>query len=211
MMAFDTKQAIRRSHRTSEVPLEFSDEHESLKIFGFWVFLATDIIVFSCLFASYAVYQSSTAGGPTPLQLFAYRPFVIETFLLLTSSFTCGLATNEMRRKNVKGLIAWLLLTMLLGIVFVSMEAHEFATYLAMGDNWHRSSFLSAFFTLVGTHGAHVSLGVVWVLTIVIQLWQRGITKITARKVFVFALYWHFLDIIWVFIFTAVYLSGKVM
>ena len=194
--------------RRTDVPLEYATEEGELKIAGFWLFLSTDLLLFACLFSTYAVLRTSTAGGPTGAQLFAVPGFTTETFALLTSSFTCGLATHEMRRGNRVGLIAWLAVTMLLGLVFIGFELDEFIAYATHGAAMQRSAFLSAFFTLVGTHGAHVSLGILWMLTVVYQLAVRGITAVTARKVFIVGLYWHFLDIVWVFIFTVVYLTG---
>lgn len=192
------------------LPLEFSNNHESLRILGFWFFLASDVVLFSCLFGVYMVYRTHTAGGPTPFQLFHYGPVIAETLLLLTSSFTMGLAIYQMRRGSQKGLMAWMAVTILLGIGFVSFEIREFAADIAAHATWHHSAFLSAFFTLVGTHGGHVSFGILWAIMLLIQLGIHGLTPVTTRKVYTFSLYWHFLDIVWVFIFTAVYLTGKI-
>lgn len=205
------KAAIEEPRAARKWPLEFTDYEESIKIFGFWVFLASDIVLFATLFGVYAVYRSRVAAGPTPQELFGYGPVILETLLLLTSSFTCGLAIYEMRRNSTKGLIAWLLVTVLLGAGFVSTEIHEFVADVALGYTWHKSAFLSAFFTLVGTHGGHVSFGILWALAMVAQLVWRGLTPATTRKVYMFALYWHFLDIVWVFIFSFVYLTGKIL
>ena len=194
----------------SVLPLEYTEDG-NLRIFGFWVFLAAEVVLFSTLFAVYLVLHGNVAGGPTSQQLFDIRGFTIETFLLLTSSFTMGLGTYEMRRNNAKGVIAWVLVTLLLGLGFVGMEISEFAHYVSIGANLSRSAFLSAFFILVGTHGSHVTLGLFWILAILIQVMRFGITPKTARKLFVVGLYWHFLDVVWVFIFTVVYLTGKVM
>lgn len=193
------------------VPLEYSTEDGSLKIFGFWVFIAAEVVLFACLFATYLVLHGRTAGGPTSAQLFDVKGFMIETILLLTSSFTCGVAIYEMHRGNKKGLIAWLLVTLLLGFGFVGMEVSEFVKYVGQGANLSKSAFLSGFFILVGTHGAHVSMGLMWMSGIIIQILRRGITPVTARKAFVVGLYWHFLDVVWVFIFTVVYLTGTVL
>ncbi|MDA8345434.1 MAG: cytochrome c oxidase subunit 3 [Thermaerobacter sp.] len=198
------------SLQEARLPLEFQESHETLSILGFWLFLASDVVLFSSLFAVYAVYQGRVAAGPTPLQLFSLGPVLTETILLLTSSFTCGLAIFMMRRGRTRPLVAWLVVTLLLGLGFVGMEVHEFVTDVAVWGTWHQSAFLSAFFTLVGTHGLHVSFGILWVAALVVQLLRYGLTPTTARKVYTFSLYWHFLDIIWVFIFTAVYLSGKI-
>ncbi len=195
---------------SSSLPLEYQGDG-NLKIFGFWVFLAAEVVLFSTLFAVYLVFHGNVAGGPTSQQLFDIRGFTIETFLLLTSSFTMGLGTYEMRRQNTKGVLAWVLITVLLGLGFLGMEISEFAHYVSIGANISRSAFLSAFFVLVGTHGSHVTLGILWILSILVQVMRKGITPKTARKLFVVGLYWHFLDVVWVFIFTVVYLTGKVM
>lgn len=198
------------SHRAADLPLEFQESHETLSILGFWLFLASDVVLFSCLFAVYAVYQGRVAAGPTPLQVFHLGPVLVETVLLLTSSFTCGLGIFMMRRGRTRQLIFWLAVTLLLGMFFVGFEIHEFAADVAAFGSWHQSAFLSAFFTLVGTHGGHVSFGILWAGGLIVQLLRYGLTPTTARKVYTFSLYWHFLDIIWVFIFTVVYLSGKI-
>lgn len=197
-----------RQPAVSERPLEFSDRHESLKILGFWFFLASDLVLFACLFAVYAVYQGRVAGGPTPAQLFRFPPVLVETLLLLTSSFTCGLATYSMRKNHRKGVVVSLLVTVALGVGFVGLEIAEFLSDALRGATWHHSAFLSAFFALVGTHGGHVSFGIIWAVVLVIQVMTRGLTSLTTRRLYTFSLYWHFLDIVWVFIFTSVYLSG---
>ncbi len=203
---------IEPESQITQMPLEFTSEHESLKILGFWAFLATDFLLFSSLFAVYAVYQFRVGmTGPTPAQLFHLGPVIFETVALLTSSFTCGLAVYEMRHHRLKGTMIWLAVTIALGAAFVATEISEFLGDIALHDTWHRSAFLSAFFTLVGTHGSHVTFGIIWAFTLMIQLAGRGLTAVTTRKVYMFALYWHFLDIIWVFIFTVVYLSGKIL
>jgi heme/copper-type cytochrome/quinol oxidase subunit 3 len=194
-----------------EQPLEYQDSNEAVKIFGFWLFLATDMLLFGCLFATYLVLRAHTDGGLTARQLFDVPGFTAETFILLTSSFMGGLATLEMRNGNKTRLMVWLTLTILLGLAFVGLEVKEFATDVAGGATMQRSAFLSAFFTLVGTHGCHVSVGIAWMFLTLLQIWKRGITKVTARKLFVVNLYWHFLDVVWVFIFTVVYLTGVVM
>jgi cytochrome aa3-600 menaquinol oxidase subunit 3 len=193
-----------------ELPLEFAEEEQSLKITGFWLFLVTDVLIFASLFSSYAVYQPMVAQGPTPMQLFHLGPVVLETLLLLTSSFTVGIAVWAMRRHRTTMLKAWLVFTMLLGALFVATELHEFIADVAAGASWSTSAFLSSFFLLVSTHGAHVTFGIIWALALLVQLARRGLTPVTARKIYTFSLYWHFLDIIWVFIFTFVYLGGKI-
>jgi len=195
----------------SSKPLEYQDPNQSVKIFGFWLFLSTDMLLFGCLFATYLVVRTHTDGGPTAQSIFDIPGFTLETIFLLTSSFTGGLSTLAMRNGNKKWLLIWLTVTMVLGLAFIGLEVKEFATDVAVGATMQRSAFLSAFFTLVGTHGSHVSVGLVWMFLTLLQVAKRGITTITARKVFMVNLYWHFLDVVWVFIFTIVYLSGRVM
>ncbi|GEN34510.1 MULTISPECIES: cytochrome aa3 quinol oxidase subunit III [Aneurinibacillus] len=193
-------------------PLEYATEEGRMNILGFWIFLGAEFVLFSCLFAMYIVLQGSTAGGPTSQELFEFKSMLIQTLLLLTSSFTCGLAIHEMRRENKKGLIIWLIITLLLGLGFLYMEIEEFLLYIYHeGATWGTSAFLSSFFVLVGTHGAHVTLGSLWMISIIIQLVQRGLTPRTTRKAFIIGLYWHFLDVMWIFIFTIVYLTGMVV
>lgn len=190
------------------MPLEYSTEEGRMKIFGFWIFLGAEVVLFATLFAAYLVYHHQTAGGPSSRELFEVKEFMMETLLLLTSSFTCGLAMLEMRKDRQKGFMAWMGVTLLLGLGFLYMEIHEFIAYVNEGATIGTSAFLSAFFTLLGTHGLHVSLGIVWVLAVMLQISRRGFTPMTARKAFITGLYWHFLDVVWIFIFTAVYLMG---
>ncbi|MCL5064447.1 MAG: cytochrome c oxidase subunit 3 [Firmicutes bacterium] len=192
------------------VPLEFSVKAESIKITGFWMFLVSDMLIFASLFSVFAVFRSRIMAGPTPNQIFHYGSTLLETLLLLTSSFTVGMAIFAMRKSHAKVMMAWLVLTLVLGAGFVATEIHEFVTDVQHGITWHVSGFLSGFFVLVGTHGAHVSFGIAWAVTLLFQLSRRGLTPVTSRKLYTFSLYWHFLDIVWVFIFTFVYLFGKI-
>jgi len=194
-----------------DVPLELTTEDGSLRILGFWIFLAAEVILFSCLFATYIVMHGMTSGGPTSKALYDVPGFTLETFFLLTSSFTCGIATYEMRRGNKRGVIAWMLITIAFGLGFLGLEIKEFVTDALAGATMQRSGFLSAFFTLVGTHGLHVTMGIFWMASVVIQIAIRGIDTMTSRKMFIVGLYWHFLDVVWIFIFTVVYLTGKVL
>ncbi|HEX6922739.1 MAG TPA: cytochrome aa3 quinol oxidase subunit III [Bacillales bacterium] len=200
-----------QSANTVQGPLEYSSEEERLKIFGFWVFLGAEVILFGTLFATYLVMFGRTGEGPEPTELFKLKDLLIETFLLLTSSFTGGIAVHEMRRGNKTGLLIWLGITILLGLGFVGEEAKEFVEYMGEGASMGTSAYWSGFFTLVGTHGCHVSLGILWISGIMIQLARRGLNAETARKVFIASLYWHFLDVVWIFIFTLVYMTGMVM
>lgn len=200
------------AHRYDEtMPLEYRTEESRLNILGFWIFLGAEVALFATLFATYLVLFQRTGSGPTAKDLFEVKDVLIETLLLLTSSFTCGLAIFEMRRNRLSGLLTWLLVTLLLGAGFITFEIREFIHYVHEGATMQTSAFLSSFFVLVGTHGAHVSLGIGWMILIIIQLLQRGFTPRTARKVFIVSLYWHFLDVVWIFIFTLVYLAGMVI
>ncbi|MDX8364726.1 MULTISPECIES: cytochrome aa3 quinol oxidase subunit III [Bacillaceae] len=194
----------------TSLPLEYQTEQDRMNIFGFWIFLGAEIVLFATLFMVYGVLGGRTAGGPGPEDIFQIKDVMIETLLLLTSSFTCGLAIFEMRRQNLKGLLTWLIITVLLGVGFVYMEITEFIHYVSVGATMQTSAFLSSFFVLLGTHGLHVTVGIGWVTIIIIQLLRRGLTPVTARKTFIISLYWHFLDVVWIFIFTFVYLKGMV-
>lgn len=191
--------------------LEYSTEDGATKIFGFWIFIGAEVVLFATLFATYLVLHGQTAGGPTSKELFSIPEFMSETFFLLTSSFTCGLAVLSMRRRSKSGYFIWMAVTLLLGLGFLGFEIHEFYTYVMSGAGLTRSAFLSGFFILVGTHGCHVTLGVFWIISVMIQVAKRGFTPMTARKIFMTGLYWHFLDAVWIFIFTAVYLTGLVV
>lgn len=181
-----------------------ADSHE----FGFWVYLMTDLIIFGVLFAVYFVLRDSTFGGPSSDQLFSLPTALTNTLMLLTSSFTCGLATLAAKRGKVNQTIAWLAVTLVLGATFLALELSEFSRFIAMGASWQRSAFLSAFFTLVGTHGLHISVGLLWIVVAIIQLKVKGLTPSVVSKLDRFTLFWHFLDIVWIFIFTTVYLMG---
>lgn len=176
--------------------------------FGFWIYLMTDCLIFASLFAVYVVQRSATAGGPTSNELFDL-PFVLgETLLLLISSFTCGLMLLA-AQAHKKGLVlAGLAVTGLLGAGFLAMEMTEFAHLIHEGYSWQRSGFLTAFFTLVGTHGLHILVGMLWLIVMMYRVARVGITPATLRKLMLFSLFWHFLDVIWIFIFTIVYMIG---
>ncbi|WP_025027013.1 cytochrome aa3 quinol oxidase subunit III [Caldalkalibacillus mannanilyticus] len=195
----------------TSLPLEYQTEQSRLNIFGFWIFLGAEIVLFATLFGVYAVLAERYAGGPTHQDIIVMKDVLIQTVLLLTSSFTCGIAIFEMRRNNVKGLLTWLIITLALGAGFLYMEINEFIHYVHEGATMQTSAFLSSFFVLLGTHGAHVALGIGWAIIIIMQLLKRGLTPVTARKIFIIGLYWHFLDVVWIFIFTFVYLKGMVL
>lgn len=154
--------------KQSNLPLEYSTKQNQLNILGFWIFLGAELALFATLFATYLVLVSRTAGGPGPEELYELKTVLIETFLLLTSSFTCGLAVYEMRRGKQAGMIGWLIVTILLGIGFLYFEIEEFILYAVHeGATMQTSAFLSSFFALVGTHGLHVTIGIFWILIII--------------------------------------------
>lgn len=194
----------------TSLPLEYQSEQSRLNILGFWIFLGAEVILFATLFSVYGVLGQNHAGGPSQQELFVFKDALIMTLLLLTSSFTCGLAVFEMRRRNLKGLLTWLIITLFLGASFLFLEINEFTHYVHEGATMQTSAFLSSFFVLVGTHGLHVTMGIGWAILIIIQLLTRGLTPVTARKAFIIGLYWHFLDVVWIFVFTFVYLAGMV-
>ncbi|GIN61037.1 cytochrome aa3 quinol oxidase subunit III [Robertmurraya siralis] len=192
------------------LPLEYQTEQNRLNILGFWIFLGAEIVLFATLFGVYGVLYQRYAGGPTHQDIIMIKDVLIQTVLLLTSSFTMGIAIFEMRRQQLKGLIFWLVITLLLGAGFLFMEINEFIHYVHLGATMQTSAFLSSLFVLLGTHGAHVTFGIIWAIMVIIQLLRRGLTPTTARKTFIIGLYWHFLDVVWIFIFTFVYLKGMV-
>jgi cytochrome o ubiquinol oxidase subunit 3 len=180
----------------------------SRTVFGFWLYLMTDCILFATLFATYAVLHPSTYGGPSSRDLF-HLPFALaETMILLTSSFTCGLALLAAQRHHKKSVIALFALTFMLGASFLTLEVSEFAQLAREGNGWSRSAFLSSYFTLVGTHGAHITVGLLWMVILMIQLLPVGMTTVNLKRIMCLSLFWHFLDLVWIFIFTIVYLMG---
>lgn len=179
-------------------------------IFGFWVYLMTDCILFASLFATYAVLRGNTFGGPGGGTLFSLNFALSETLVLLTSSFTCGLAILAARRGQKDKVLVLFGITFLLGLTFLGLELHEFSRFYHDGDSWRRSGFLSAFFTLVGTHGLHITSGLVWMGVMLYRVKQLGLNRFNVRQLTMLSLFWHFLDIIWIFIFTIVYALGIV-
>jgi cytochrome o ubiquinol oxidase subunit 3 len=169
----------------------------------------TDCVLFATLFAVYAVLHVNTFTGPAGWQIFHLPNVLAETLILLTSSFTCGLGMIAVHGKSRFGVIFWFAVTFLLGLAFLGIELTEFAGLLAAGDSWQTSAFLSSFFTLVGTHGLHITLGLIWMAVMIGQVAWEGLTEGVARRLKLLSLFWHFLDIIWIFIFTIVYLFGS--
>jgi cytochrome o ubiquinol oxidase subunit III len=196
-----------------ESPLVFLDtkgEHhpQSGTLFGFWLYLLSDLMIFACLFATYGVLSKSFAAGPSGRDLFDLGLVAVNTGVLLVSSITYGLAMIAMQRRSLRGLIGWLVATGVLGLAFLGIEIYEFAHLIQLGAGPQRSAYLSAFFALVGTHGLHVLFGVVWLVVLCVQLQRHGITPANARRVACLSMFWHFLDVVWIGVFTFVYLMG---
>lgn len=182
---------------------------ENTASFGFWLFLLSDIVVFAALFAAYAVLADNTAGGPDGLKLFDRGYVLLETGCLLFSSFTCGLLALAIERRSTAETYLWAAVTFALGAAFLGLELMEFLRMIGEGAAPTRSAFLSAFFTLVGTHGLHVSLGLVWLVAMMAQVATLGFIPIVVRRLACFVLFWHALDIVWVGVFTIVYLGAR--
>lgn len=195
------------AHPDLSVPDPHQDAY-SRSILGFWTYLMTDCLLFGTLFATYGVLHISTFGGPGPKELFSLSEAFIETMLLLFSSVTCGLVMLSLIKSNKTHALFWLVITFILGSAFIAMEMREFHHLIEGGNSFTRSAFLSSFFTLVGTHGVHVATGLVWIIVMIGQLLYYGITVDTFRRMAIFSMFWHFLDLIWIFIFTFVYLMG---
>lgn len=206
---------------TNTLPLEdhhndyhdFHDHHhnpDATDIFGFWIYIMSDCILFSAIFAAFAILHTNTYGGPSIKEI-THLPYVLlETMALLTSSFTYGLAILAMY-KNKRALLSfWLLITFLLGLSFVILEVNEFVSLYLEGHTWQTSAALSSFFTLVGTHGLHVSFGLLWMLVVMIQLSIYKINPTMQRRLTYLGLFWAFLDVVWIFVFTVVYLMGSI-
>ena len=177
-------------------------------LIGFWIYMMTDCILFASLFAVFIVLRNNTSGGKTGAELFSL-PFVLtETLLLLLSSFTSGIALLSAQRSKIKDTIYWLAATAILGASFLALELHEFATFDHEGNSWRSSAFLSSYFTLVGTHGLHITAGLLWLVALLFYLFKKGINEVSLRRLTMFSIFWHFLDIVWIFIFSVVFMLG---
>jgi cytochrome o ubiquinol oxidase subunit III len=177
--------------------------------YGFWLFLLSDIIIFAAFFAAYAVLSGATNGGPRSVDLFDKTHVFIETACLLVSSVTCGFASVAAQMRNKLAFYYWMIATLVLGTTFIILEKFEFVQLLASGNGPTRSAFLSAFFALVGTHGLHVTAGLLWLTIMILQVATLGFSPMVRRRVFCFGLFWHALDIVWIGVFTIVYLGAR--
>ncbi|SFM03090.1 cytochrome c oxidase subunit 3 [Paenibacillus sp. 1_12] len=180
------------------------------KVTGFWLFLGGECVLFGTLFATFIALRNQVPDGPTGQEIFNLTTVGISTFILLTSSLTSVFATMAMHRNDLKKLNLWMAVTVLLGLGFLGLEIYEFMEYVHEGHVFTKSAFATSFYTLVGFHGAHVAFGVLWITLLIISSFKKGLTVVTAPKYYVAGLYWHFIDVVWVFIFTVVYLLGKV-
>lgn len=180
----------------------------AMTVFGFWIYLMTDCILFATIFAAYSVLSNNIAGGPSGKDIFELPYVLVETFCLLFSSITYGFAMLAMHKGNKKGVLSWLFVTFLLGLGFIGMEINEFHHLIAEGFGPDRSGFLSGFFTLVGTHGLHVTSGLIWMAVLMFQIKKKGLTATNSTRLSCLSLFWHFLDVVWICVFTVVYLMG---
>lgn len=197
-----------KSRAMQEMPDAHQDAY-SKTVFGFWMYVMTDCVLFATLFATFVILEKGTFGGPSGKDLFSMPFALTETFLLLISSFTCGLAMMAAYKGAKRATLLWFGVTFLLGLGFVGMEVSEFSDFVREGNSWERSAFLSSFFTLVGTHGLHISIGLIWMFVMMVQVGVRGIKLVNLKRLACLGIFWHFLDVVWIFIFTVVYLLGS--
>ncbi len=209
-----TSDTPERVYHVVEDPHAHDDGHEhhpeTGTNLGFWIYLMSDCLIFAILFAIHAVLGRNYAAGPSPADLFDLKLILIATFMLLFSSITYGFAMLNSYKNNVNRTIGWLLVTGLFGLAFLGIEIYEFQHLVHLEATPQRSAFLSSFFTLVGTHGLHVTFGLIWLVTLVVQLKQRGLIEANRRRLMCLSMFWHFLDVIWIGVFSYVYLMGVV-
>jgi cytochrome o ubiquinol oxidase subunit 3 len=196
------------SDATSHAVMHEGPEAASTRTFGFWVYIMSDLVLFGSLFATFAVLGHAYAGGPTGRDIFDLGNVAAETLCLLASSFTFGLATLATHAGRRPRVLSWLVVTIAFGAAFVGLEIREFSGLVAAGRGPQLSAFLSAFFALVGTHGTHVTFGLAWMAVLAVQIARKGLTPTTSTRVLSLGLFWHFLDVVWICIFTFVYLMG---
>jgi cytochrome o ubiquinol oxidase subunit III len=177
-------------------------------MFGFWIYIMSDCLLFAALFATFGVLGGNYAAGPAPKDLFDLKLVALNTTMLLLSSITYGFAILEMQKNRVLATEAWLIITAFFGLCFIGIELYEFADFIREGATPQRSAFLSSFFTLVGTHGLHVTTGLIWMVTLMVQVGRYGLIEANKRRLMCLSMFWHFLDIVWIGVFTVVYLMG---
>jgi cytochrome o ubiquinol oxidase subunit 3 len=194
--------------RAFHLAVEEDHHPENGTLLGFWIYLMSDCLIFAALFATYAVLGTSYAGGPSQAELFKLPTVALNTSMLLLSSITYGFAMLAMAKGNKGATLIWLGITGLFGAAFVGLELQEFAELFRDGATPQRSAFLSSFFALVGTHGLHVSVGIVWLITLMVQIGRKGLIQANRRRLMCLSLFWHFLDVIWIGVFSFVYLIG---
>ena len=197
--------------RETDAPVFFEvDEHEHAPggstMLGFWIYLMSDCLIFAVLFATYGVLAGAYAAGPRPEEIFELPLLAVNTAMLLFSSITYGFAMIAMQNRKQQAVLIWLAVTAVFGVLFVGIEIYEFATLIHEGATPQRSAFLSSFFTLVATHGLHVSFGILWMFVLMVQIAKRGLIDANRRRVMCLSMFWHFLDVIWIGVFTFVYL-----
>jgi cytochrome o ubiquinol oxidase subunit 3 len=208
------KDGLNETRHSSNGPVSFYDldEHEHPEggstMLGFWMYLMSDCLIFAVLFAAYAVLGNSYAGGPSPKEIFELPLVAVNTAMLLFSSITYGFAMLSMEEGRQRVMQMWLVFTGLFGLAFLSIEMYEFANLIHEGAGPTRSAFLSSFFTLVGTHGLHVTMGLIWLVTLMVQVQKHGLIAANKRRLMCLSMFWHFLDVIWIGVFTFVYLMG---
>ena len=207
-MAHSATQALGTADTSGFYDLRGEHHPENGTMLGFWLYLMSDCLVFAVLFAMYGVVGGSYAAVPSPKDLFDLPLVAVNTSMLLFSSITYGFAMLEMQRNRQSATLLWLAVTGLFGVAFVSLEIYEFLHLIHEGAGPQRSAFLSAFFTLVGTHGLHVSFGIIWLITLMVQVTSRGLSVENRRRLNCLSLFWHFLDVVWIGVFTFVYLMG---
>ena len=208
-MTFDSRSARGMNGAAAEMPFHVREHHpENGTLLGFWIYLMSDCLIFACLFVAYAVLGRNYAGGPSGAELFDLPTVAINTGFLLLSSITYGFAMLESQKGKLGSTLSWLVVTGLFGAAFVGLELTEFAHLIHEGAGPQRSGFLTSFFALVGTHGLHVSFGIVWLVTLLIQLKKHGLIPENRRRLMCLSMFWHFLDVIWIGVFTFVYLMG---
>lgn len=203
-----TQTLAQGAHHDDHSHAHHQEESDAKSVFGFWIYIMSDCLIFASLFATYMVLHNNTYGGPSMKDIVSLPYILGETLFLLTSNFTFGLSILNLYKGNRGRVIFWLIATLILGGAFVFMEVREFVHLVAEGHSWQSSGFLTGFFTLVGTHGLHVSIGLFWIFLMIVQFSRLGITHPNSRKMVYLGMFWNFLDVVWIFVFTIVYLMG---